>query len=334
MTDVNRQWRLRERPTGSFSEEHVELTTEPVPTPGEGEALVRVTHLSMDPTIRGWMQMDTYMPAIPVGDVVRSLGAGEVVASTSDRYAVGDLVSGLTGWQEYAIADEGDRRLEVLPAGTDPLVAVSLFGPSGLAAYFGMLRVGEPQEGDTVVVSGAAGATGSVAGMIAKSKGCRVIGIAGGPEKCERVVEEYGFDACVDYKADGFRAALKEAVGRGGVDVYFDNVGGRILDLVLARLAVGARVVICGAISQYDGGTPSGPANYINLIRTRSRMEGFLIFDHRDEFPTAYRDLTRWVADGTIVNRLDVSHGIEAVPTAFAKLFSGGNDGKNIVALT
>lgn len=333
MSDVNHQWRLRERPSGPFSDEHVELTTRAVPTPGEGEALVRVTHLSMDPTIRGWMQMDTYLPAIRIGDVVRSLGVGEVVASNSDRYAVGDLVSGLTGWQEYTIADEDERRLEVLPPGTDPLVAVSLYGPTGLAAYFGLLRVGQPEEGETVVVSGAAGATGSVAGMIAKAKGCRVIGIAGGPEKCARVVEEFGFDDCVDYRADGFRRALKEAIGRGGVDVYFDNVGGPILDMVLARLAIGARVVICGAISQYDGGTPTGPANYINLIRTRARMEGFLIFDHVREWPAAYRDLARWEADGTIVNRLDVSEGIEAVPAAFAKLFSGGNDGKNVVAL-
>ena len=334
MGDTNRQWRLTARPTGEFDpDEHVELTEEPVPSPGDGEALVRVTHLSMDPTIRGWMQMDTYLPAIPVGDVVRSLGVGEVVASNSDRYAEGDLVSGLTGWQEYTIADGGDRRLEVLPSGTDPLVAVSLFGPTGLAAYFGLLRVGAPEAGETVVVSGAAGATGSVAGMIAKHRGCRVVGIAGGSEKCARVVDEFGFDECVDYKADGFRHALRDAIGPDGVDVYFDNVGGPILDLVLARLAIGARVVICGAISQYDGGEPRGPANYVNLIRARARMEGFLIFDYVDEWAQAYQDLAGWAADGTIVNRLDVSEGIAAVPAAFAKLFSGGNDGKNVVAL-
>ena len=333
MSETNRQWILQERPTGSFSEEHVELVTAPVPTPDDGEALVEVTHLSMDPTIRGWMQMDTYLPAIPIGEVVRSLGVGRVVESNSDRYAEGDLVSGLTGWQEYTIADTDERRLEVLPEGTDPLVAISLFGPTGMAAYFGLLRVGEPQEGETVVVSGAAGATGSVAGMIAKHLGCRVIGIAGGPEKCQRVEEEFGFDACVDYKADGFRRTLREAIGPEGVDVFFDNVGGEILDLVLGRLAIGARVVICGAISQYDGGTPRGPANYINLIRTRARMEGFLIFDFADEYPQAYADLARWAADGTIVNRLDVTEGFEEVPAAFAKLFSGGNDGKNVVAV-
>ncbi len=333
MTDTNRQWLLRDRPTGAFSEEHVELVTADVPTPGDGEAVVEVTHLSMDPTIRGWMQMDTYLPAIPIGDVVRSLGVGRVVTSRSDRYAEGDLVSGLTGWQEYTVADDGDRRLEVLPAGTDPLVAVSLFGPTGLAAYFGLLRVGAPEAGETVVVSGAAGATGSVAGMLARHRGCRVVGIAGGPEKCARVVDEFGFDECVDYKDDGFRHALRDAIGPDGVDVYFDNVGGPILDLVLARLAIGARVVICGAISQYDGAERRGPANYVNLIRSRARMEGFLVFDYVDEWPQAYRDLAGWAADGTIVNRLDVSEGIQSVPTAFAKLFSGGNDGKNVVAL-
>ena len=228
MTDTNRQWRLRARPAGRpFSDDDVELATEDVPTPGDGEALVKVTHLSMDPTIRGWMEMDTYLPAIEIGAVVRSLGVGEVVESNSDRYAVGDLVSGLTGWQEYTIADEGQRQLEVLPKGTDPLIAVSLFGPTGLAAYFGLLKVGEPQEGQTVVVSGAAGATGSVAGMIARAKGCRVIGIAGGPEKCSLVTDTFGFDACVDYKADGFASALKEAIGKGGAyESSGENDGG------------------------------------------------------------------------------------------------------------
>lgn len=333
MAETNQQWQLVERPTGAFSEQHVELVTREVPTPGDGEALVRVTHLSMDPTIRGWMQMDTYLPAIGIGEVVRSLGVGEVVASNSDRYAVGDLVSGLTGWQQWTIADEDDRRLEVLAEGTDPLLAISLFGPTGLAAYFGLLRVGQPQEGDTVVVSGAAGATGSVAGQIAGALGCRVIGIAGGPEKCARVVEEFGFDHCADYRADDFRRELTEAIGSGGVDVYFDNVGGDILDLVLGRLADHARVVICGAISGYDGSPPKGPANYINLIRNRARMEGFLIFDYADENPTAYADLARWAEEGTIVNRLDVTDGFEHVPAAFQKLFTGGNDGKNVVAV-
>lgn len=333
MAESNRQWRLRERPTGSFSEEHVELTEEPVPSIAGGEALVRVTHLSMDPTIRAWMQMDTYMPAIPVGEVVRSLGVGEVVESRSDRYAVGDLVTGLTGWQEHTVADEGERRLRPLPTGTDPLVAVSLFGPSGLAAYFGLLRIGRPQDGDTVLVSAAAGATGSVAGMIAKAHGCRVVGIAGGPEKCARVVDEFGFDACVDYKGDDLRGQLRAALDGAGVDVYFDNVGGRLLDLALARLERHARVVVCGAISQYDGGPPRGPANYVNLIRTRSRMEGFLIQDYADEWSSAFADLAAWAADGTIVNRVDVSEGIESVPAAFAELFSGGNIGKKVVAL-
>ena len=334
MSTQNRQWRMKERPTGAFDPEaHVELVSEPVAEPGQGEALVKVSHISLDPTIRGWMQQDTYLPKIPIGDVVRSLGVGEVVASNSSRYAVGDLVSGLTGWQEYAIADEGARALQTVPAGTDPTIAVSLFGPSGLAAYFGLLRVGEPKEGDTVVVSGAAGATGSVAGQIAKLKGCRVIGIAGGPEKCTKVVEEFGFDACVDYKDVRFFRALREAVGEHGIDIYFDNVGGKILEAALSMLALHARIVICGAISQYDGSAPSGPRNYTQLIIRRAKMQGFLIFDYASEHPQAFADLAGWAASGDIVNELDLSEGIEAVPQAFTKLFTGGNTGKNAVVL-
>ena len=335
MTDAtpqNRAWQLSERPTGSFSESHVTMVTEPAPEPADGQALVKVTHLSLDPTIRGWMQMDTYLPKIPIGDVVRSMGVGEVVSSNTDAFKPGDLVTGLTGWQTYTLAGEG-AALSPLPEGTDPLVAISLFGPSGLAAYFGLLNVGEAKEGDVVVVSGAAGATGSVAGQIAKLKGCTVIGIAGGPEKCAMVVDELGFDACVDYKADDFAKQLRAAIGEKGLDVYFDNVGGTILEAALSNMALHARIVICGAISQYDGQAPSGPRNYSNLIIKRAKMQGFLIFDYAKEHPKAYADLSQWVAEGKIINKLDLSEGIETVPGAFTKLFSGGNVGKNAVVL-
>lgn len=333
MAQHNRRWLLATRPTGAFSSEHVTLDSDDVPETGPGQALVRVSHISLDPTIRGWMQQDTYLPKIPLGDVVRSMGIGTVVASASDRYEIGQLVSGLTGWQEFVVADEAQRRLDPLPAGTDPLTAISLFGPTGLAAYFGLLRIGEPKEGQTVLVSGAAGATGSVAGQIAKLKGCRVIGIAGGPRKCDFVTVELGFDACVDYKADDFRGVLRETVGADGVDVYFDNVGGEILEAALGLLALHGRIVVCGAISQYDGSEPRGPRNYTNLIIKRARMEGFLIFDYAAEYPRAFADLGRWAEEGRIVSQLDISEGIEAVPEAFTKLFTGGNLGKTVVAL-
>jgi len=264
--------------------------------------------------------------------VVRGLGVGEVVTSRSDRYPEGALVSGLTGWQDWAIADERRRRMQVLPAGTDPVDAVGLFGPTGLAAYFGLLEVGRPSEGDTVVVSGAAGATGSVAGQIAKLSGCRVVGTAGGERKCGIVVDEYGFDACIDYRTADLRAELRRLCP-DGIDVFFDNVGGDILEAALDNLVLHARVVICGAISQYDGRPPRGPRNYMQLVLRRARMEGFLVFDHTPRYPDAIADLARWAAEGRIRQRLDIVDGFEHVPAAFLRLFTGDHIGKNAVRL-
>jgi NADPH-dependent curcumin reductase CurA len=331
-TQINRQWRLARRPEGRVSDETFTLAEEAVPDIGEGQALVRVRYLSMDPTIRGWLERDTYLPRIEEGAVIRSLGVGEVVASHSDWYRVGDLVSGLTGWQEYAVADTKRHRLQVLPDGTDPLDAVGLFGPTGLAAYFGMLEVGRPTEGGTVLVSGAAGATGSVAGQIARIKGCRVVGTAGSDEKCAMVVEEYGFDACINYRTEDLRARVREACP-DGIEVFFDNVGGDILEVALNNLALHARVVICGAISQYDGAPPRGPRNYMQLVMRRARMEGFLVFDYASRHAAAIADLARWAAEGAIRHRVDVVDGIERVPTAFQRLFTGDNIGKNAVRL-
>lgn len=220
---TNRQWRLARRPDGAFRPDDVALTEEPVPAPADGQALVRVSHLSMDPAIRGWMERDTYLPKIPEGGVVRGLGVGTVVASRSDRYAEGDLVSGMTGWQEWALADDDRRSMQVLPTGTDPLDAVGLLGPTGLAAYFGLLEVGRPVGGETVLVSGAAGATGSVAGQIARHRGCRVIGTAGSDDKCRTVVDEHGFDACINYRTERISSRLRELCP-DGIDVCFDNV--------------------------------------------------------------------------------------------------------------
>jgi len=329
----NRQWRLAHRPDGAFAPDDVELTEGAVPTPAAGEALVRVSHLSMDPTIRGWMTHDTYLPKIPEGGVIRGLGVGTVVATRSDRYAEDDLVSGMTGWQEWVLADDGSHSMQVLPDGTDPLDAIGLFGPTGLAAYFGLLEVGRPVAGETVLVSGAAGATGSVAGQIAKHRGCRVVGTAGGDEKCRMVVDEYGFDACIDYRSDRIGPRLR-ALCPDGIDVFFDNVGGDVLEAALGNLALHARIVVCGAISQYDGAPPRGPRNYTELIMRRARMEGFLVFDHAERYPEAIADLARWAHDGVITHHVDVVDGFDNVPAAFARLFSGDKRGKNAVRLT
>lgn len=328
----NRQWRLASRPTGAVGAEHFELVTDDVPEPGDGQALVRVTHLSMDPTIRGWMSHDTYLPRIKEGAVIRSLGLGEVVASDTEQYPVGALVSGVTGWQDYVVVDE-QRRFDVVPAGTDPLDAVSLFGPTGLAAYFGMLDVGQPADGDTVLVSGAAGATGSVAGQVARLQGAAtVIGTAGTDDKCATVVDDYGFDACINYRTESISARLRE-LAPDGIDVFFDNVGGDVLEAALSNLALHARIALCGAISMYDGAAPRGPRNYSNLVSKRSRMQGFLIFDHADRYPEAMADLGRWAAEGSITHHVDVVEGFEQVPAAFQRLFTGDKQGKNVVRI-
>lgn len=329
---TNRQWRLAARPEGPFGDEHVTMTERQVPEPADGEALLRVRYLSMDPTIRGQMVRDGYVPKMQLDSVVRGLGVGEVVASRSDRYAEGDLVSGMTGWQEWALADDDQRRFEILPDGTEPFQALGLFGATGLAAYFGMLRVGRPADGDTVLVSGAAGATGSVAGQIARIHGARVVGTAGTDEKCRMVVDDYGFDTCINYRDSDLRARVADACP-DGVDVFFDNVGGAILEIALNNLALHARIVICGAISQYDGAPPRGPRNYMQLVVRRARMEGFLVFDHADEYPEAIGELARWAADGRVRQHVDVVDGFEQVPAAFARLFSGDKTGKNAVRL-
>jgi NADPH-dependent curcumin reductase CurA len=330
---VNRQWRLARRPEGQISDEHFALIKQAAPEPGDGEALIRVRYLSMDPTIRGWMERDTYLPRIREGEIIRGLGLGEVVTSRSELYPQRALVSGLTGWQEWAVADEGRHRMQVLPDGTDPVDAVGLFGPTGLAAYFGLLEVGRPSAGETVLVSGAAGATGSVAGQIAKIQGCRVVGTAGSDEKCAIVVDEYGFDACINYRTEDLWPRIRQTCP-DGVDVFFDNVGGDVLEVALNNLALRARVVICGAISQYDATGPRGPRNYMQLVVRRARMEGFLVFDYTSRYPEAIAELGRWAAEGRIRQRIDIVDGFEHVPVAFMRLFTGDNIGKNAVRLS
>jgi NADPH-dependent curcumin reductase CurA len=331
--DENRRLVLARRPSGMVDAETVRLETGPVPDPGEAAALIRVRYLSIDPTIRTWMNdAPGYMPAIEIGDVVRGGGIGEVVETTSERYRIGDLVFGMTGWQDYAVADEEAATMQVIPAGVDPLVALSVFGVTGMTAYFGLLDVGRVAEGDTVVVSGAAGATGSVVGQIAKIKGAaKVVGIAGTEEKCGWLTDELGFDAAVNYRTENVGARLR-ALCPKGIDLYFDNVGGEILDTCLGQLRLRGRVVLCGAISTYnEAGPAKGPGNYRNLIVIRGRMEGFLILDYLDRFPEAQLEMFGWVAEGKIKHSEHVVEGLEAAPDALNLLFTGGNTGKVIV---
>jgi len=332
---TNRRMVLAERPSGMVDAGTVRLEEGPVPEAGPGQALVRVRYLSIDPTIRTWMDdAPGYLPPIALGEVVRAGGIGEVLATNSERYAVGDLVFGMPGWQDYVVADEGAAAMQVIPPGIDPTLVLGVFGVTGMTAYFGMIDVGRVAEGDTVVVSGAAGATGSVAGQIARIKGAsRVVGLAGTPEKCAWIVDELGFDAAVDYRSDDVAASLR-SLCPDGIDLYYDNVGGKILDICLAQLALRGRIVMCGAISVYnDMDRTSGPRNIFNLIIKRARMEGFLVLDYLDRFPEAQLDMAGWLGEGRVKHAEHVVDGLEHAPDALNLLFTGGNTGKVIVKL-
>lgn len=335
MSEANRRLILAKRPSGLVDGETVRLEPEPAPAPGDGEALVRVRYLSIDPTIRTWMDdVPSYLPPIQIGEVVRSGGVGEVIESRTDAYQPGQLVFGMTGWQDYVIVDSGERAMQVLPEGVSPGMAIGILGITGMTAYFGITDVGRVAEGDVVVVSGAAGATGSAAGQIAKIKGAKkVVGIAGGPQKCAHIVDDLGFDEAIDYKNEDVAARLREACP-DGIDLYFDNVGGSILNDCLANIAQRGRVVLCGAISTYnDDGPPPGPSNYLNLLVRRGRMEGFIILDYLDRFPAAQLEMAGWIAEGKIKSSEHIVEGLEKAPDALNLLFSGGNTGKVIVAL-
>ena len=331
MDAVNHQVRLASRPVGLPGRDDFSFTEEPVRDPEAGEVLVRIRDVSIDPAMRGWMNdRRSYVPPIELGDVIRAAAAGTVEATADPRFVPGDAVTGILGVQEWATVEargllKVDTELAPLP------VHLGTLGMPGLTAYFGLLDVGAAKEGDTVVVSGAAGAVGSIAGQIAKIKGCRAVGIAGGAEKCAYVVEELGFDAAIDYKEGPVNARLREECPQG-IDVYFDNVGGEILDAALARLARGARVVICGAISQYNATGPAhGPANYMSLLVNRASMRGFLVFDYADRYPEALRDLSAWLREGRLSSRIETVRGIDAFPDALSMLFTGGNLGKVVL---
>ena len=332
----NRQILLATRPVGMISESDFFHREVPIPTPKAGEFLVRNIYLSLDPTIRGWMnEADTYLPAIQIGDVMRGSGVGVVIESHNPQYAVGDIVFGMIGWQDYFLGSASAAMpMMVLPKGVALTAALSVLGITGMTAYFGLLDIGQPKAGETVVVSGAAGATGSVVGQIAKIKGCRVVGIAGSPDKCKWVTDDLGFDACLNYKTDHIAARLKQTCPKG-IDVYFDNVGGDSLDAVLAQINLRARVVLCGAISMYNAtDRPPGPKNYVSLIIHRARMEGFIITDFLPRFPEAFMQVSQWIGEGKIKYAVDVVKGLEHAPTAINRLFTGANTGKLLVQIS
>ena len=327
---INRQIVLRRRPHGLVGPDDTELISAPAPRPADGEALLRTTYVGLDAAVRTWLNdQPGYLPPVGLGEVIRAAGVGEVVESRCDAYRVGDIVTTLTGFQEYVIIRD-DVFSTPIPGETDQRAIMSVYGSGGATAYFGMTEIGRPRPGETVVVSAAAGATGSIAGQIAKIAGARVIGIAGGEHKCRAVVADFGFDACIDYKNEDVPAALKRYCPKG-VDVYYDNVGGDILNAVLGRLAPKARVVLCGVISSYLTGEHPGPSNYVNLLSRTASMQGFNALDMWDRFDEAFADLRRWGREGRLVHRETVFEGLESCVEALNGLFTGVNIGKMLV---
>ncbi|MBC7803436.1 MAG: NADP-dependent oxidoreductase [Candidatus Parcubacteria bacterium] len=336
MALTNRQYRLASRPVGLAKQGDWSFTTEPVADPADGQVLVKVLELSLDPAMRGWMNEGrSYIPPVGIGEVMRAGGVGTVIASKNPKFVVGEHVAGGFGIQEYCLVDAKDlsrvglHKID-LRLGS-PTKWLNALGMPGMTAYFGLLEVGKAKPGDTVVVSGAAGAVGQTVGQVARIKGCRVVGIAGGKAKCDFVVNDLKFDACIDYKNASVKDGLKEHCPKG-VDVYFDNVGGEILDTVLTRINRGARIVICGAISQYNNTTPvKGPDNYLSLLVNRASMQGMVVFDYADRYAEAVGEIAQWMKEGKFVSREDVVSGIETFPATLNKLFSGENFGKLVL---
>lgn len=334
--NTNRQWVLAKRPHGVVSEDNFEYRENPIPQPGDGEVLLRNLFLSFDPTQRGWMEdRESYMPPVAMGEPMRAGSVAQVVASNHADYAAGDLVQTLGGWQDFLVVDgsAGGLGISRLPPGVTPQLALGVLGTTGQTAYFGMLDLGKPEAGQTVLVSGAAGATGSVAGQIARIKGCRVIGIAGGPEKCAWLKEVARFDDVIDYKSEDVDARIGELCPNK-VDVFFDNVGGSILEAALNHINQGARVVLCGGISNYNATEPQpGPVNLMNLVVMRARMEGFIVIDYMDRFAEGAAALLGWMKSGELVHRDDVQEGFENIPATLNRLFTGKNIGKQMLKI-
>jgi NADPH-dependent curcumin reductase len=335
---TNHQIRLAQRPVGLPGRECWSFTDETVQQPADGGVLVKTLALSLDPAMRGWMnEGKSYIPPVDIGEVMRAGGVGIVVASKNPAFAVGDHVNAGLGVQEYClIAEDQIKRSGIvkidLRAGSITQW-LNVLGMPGMTGYFGLMDVGQPQAGETVVVSGAAGAVGQTVGQMAKLKGCRVVGIAGGAAKCDWVVSELGFDACIDYKAapTAVKDGLKQHCPKG-VDIYFDNVGGDILDTVLTRINPKARIIICGAISQYNNTTPiQGPKNYLSLLVNRARMEGIVVFDYAPRYPIAIKEMAGYLKDGRMKSKEDVVEGLNTFPETLQKLFNGENFGKLVL---
>jgi NADPH-dependent curcumin reductase len=334
MSEVNNQVRLAARPSGLPQSSDWSFVAEPLPTPGEGQMLVEISHISLDPAMRGWMNAGaSYIDPVEIGDVMRAGAVGRVVACEHPGFAVGDYVYSAFGVQEYALSD-GNGVIKIDPSLAPLPCYLGTLGMTGMTAYFGLFDTGKMKEGDTVVVSGAAGAVGMAVGQMAKIKGAaRVIGIAGGEEKCRWLVDELGFDAAIDYKSEDVRRALRTAAPEG-VDVYFDNVGGEILDAVLTRLARGARIVICGAVSQYNATEVRGPSNYLALLVARASMTGMVVFDYAPRFAQAAAEIAGWMQEGRLISREHiVEGGVSAFPETLLKLFTGENTGKLVLQL-
>ena len=334
-SDINRQWRLAYRPTGMVTDANFAYHEEPRPTAGDGHFLVRTLYVSVDPAMRGWVTEDPgYMPPLPLDSVMLAPALGQVVESRHADFSVGDIVSGMFGWQDYSTSNGGGLAPVHRFTPVHPLPRyLGALGGTGLTAYFGLLDVCRPKEGDTVVVSGAAGATGSVAAQIAKIKQCRVVGIAGGRNKCRWLTDELHLDAAIDYKTEDLEVRLA-ALCPDGINVYFDNVGGRILETTLDHMATWGRVALCGMISGYNAeDRPPGPTNMFQLITRRIRMEGFLVPDYGPRFKEARRELSAWLATGALQAREDVRDGFDVIPRTFCELFAGTNIGKLMVKL-
>lgn len=332
MTEVNRVWRLRKRPVGELTDDVLSFAEEALPVPAEGECLFRLNYLSLDPTNRVWMSdIDQYMPPVELGAPMRGVVCGTVVESRSPAFKVGDVVSGLGVWADYQIGSPATVR-PMGPTGPIPIVdAFGTFAVVGPTAYFGLLDLGEPKPGETVVVSAAAGAVGSIVGQIAKLKGCRAVGIAGSDEKCRWLVDELGFDAAINYRTEDLPAALARTCPQG-IDVYFDNVGGSILDACLKRMNLNGRIPTCGLISSYNATAPvPGPYNYDMMLMQRLRIQGFIVMDYANRYPEAIQALAGWMAAGKIRVRQDVVDGLEHALTALKKLFTGANTGKLMI---
>ncbi|MFK8008491.1 MAG: NADP-dependent oxidoreductase [Saprospiraceae bacterium] len=328
---MNKQIKLAKRPIGVPAEDTWSLETNEIPTINDGEFLIKQSYISIDPAMRGWMNdTKSYIPPVQIGEVMRARSIGEVIESKHPNFNVGDIVTGLGGVQQY-FASNGHNFYKVDTSVAPPSLYMGALGPTGMTAYFGILEIGKIKEGETVFVSGAAGAVGSIVGQIAKIKGCTVIGTAGGAEKCKYVVEQLGFDACIDYKNENVSEGLKVAAPEG-IDVYFDNVGGDILDVALSQIRKNARVILCGAISQYNNTTPiKGPSNYLSLIIQRANMTGIIVLDYVNDFGTAAQEMGKWIAQGKLKSKEDIYDGIENFYPTYQRLFNGNKMGKLVL---